>query len=95
MKLITVEATFAQGKTEEAISAFQNTADGVRRMAGCLGYEIYRAPAEGDAAVIVQKWESMADFDAYRSSADFAAMGAQLKPLMAGPPETTIADTAG
>ncbi len=94
MKLITVEATFAQGKTDDAISAFQNTADSVRRMAGCLGYDIYRAPAQGDAAVIVQKWASLADFEAYRSSPDFASVGAQLKPLMAGAPETTIADVA-
>lgn len=94
MKLITVEARFSHGATDNAIIALEDAAPSIRKMSGCHTYDIYRAHAHNDAVVILQKWESMDAFDAYRTSADFAAIGGKLMPLMAGPPVTTIAEVA-
>ncbi|MGX9355577.1 putative quinol monooxygenase [Roseobacteraceae bacterium S113] len=88
MKLITVEATFAADKIEAAISEFDAQIEAVRAMDGCDSYALYRS---GDTVAIVQRWQDMARFDAYRKSDEFAGLGAALKPLMSAPPVTTIA----
>ena len=95
MKLITVEARFSHGEANNAIATFEEAAPSIRKMSGCHTYDVYRASSRNDAIVILQKWETMDAFDAYRTSADFAAIGGKLKPLMAGPPTTTIADIVG
>lgn len=88
MKLITVEATFVTDKVDAAIAAFDAQTDAVRAMEGCDSYAFYRS---GDTVAIVQRWQDMARFDAYRQSDVFAGLGATLKPLMSAPPVTTIA----
>lgn len=88
MKLITVEATFASDKVEAAISAFNAQTEAVRAMEGCESYALY---STGDTVAIVQRWQDMTRFDAYRQSDVFAGLGAALKPLMSTPPVTTIA----
>lgn len=88
MNLITVEATFSPEDTANAFDAVNAQADSVRAMAGCEAYSAYRSDK---ALAIVQKWHSMAAFDAYRESPVFAALIDALKPLMAAPPVTTIA----
>ncbi|MEM9342271.1 MAG: antibiotic biosynthesis monooxygenase [Pseudomonadota bacterium] len=88
MKLIAVEATFGSDAVQSAVDAIEAQAESVRDMSGCEGYAHYRSD---DTIAIVQKWQSMAAFDAYRQSEVFAGLGAALMPLMAGPPVTTVA----
>jgi len=88
MKLITVEAAFDQSAVEGAVDAIEAQASTVRSMSGCDGYAYYRS---NDTIAIIQKWRSMAEFDAYRTSDTFAGLGAALKPLMAKPPVTMVA----
>ncbi|PRY20434.1 quinol monooxygenase YgiN [Aliiruegeria haliotis] len=94
MKLITVEAKFSAETLDNAIAAFEASAQAVCAMAGCQTYTIY---SSNDAAsiVIVQKWASMEQFDAYRGSAAFAEIGKSLKPMMTAPPITTVASVDG
>lgn len=45
MKLITVEADFAAGDLDAAISLFAEQADTVQAMEGCAHYALYRDPS--------------------------------------------------
>lgn len=91
MKLISVEAAFAAADMDTAIALFTEHADQVRAMPGCAHYALYQKPS-GDGVAILQQWETMAAFDAYRSSDVFAALGQGLRPLMTAPPVTTVAE---
>lgn len=88
MKLITVEADFGAENIDAAIAAFEDQTSKVRAMDGCNHYMLYR---NGSSVAILQHWQSMEQFDAYRQSNTFAGLGAALKPLMTTPPVTTIA----
>ncbi len=92
MKLVTVEAKLAPECVARSVAVFNGEAATVRDMDGCENYAIYEAPGDEDAIVIVQKWRSIELFDAYRQSPVFAALGQGLKPMMAAPPVTTIAE---
>lgn len=94
MKLVVVEAGFPAEKMDEAIRLFEGQAGGVRAVEGCAHYAVFRAPDAARVA-IVQHWTSMEAFDAYRGSPAMAALGQGLKPIMAGPPTTTIAEVDG
>ncbi|MGR3503277.1 putative quinol monooxygenase [Pseudaestuariivita sp.] len=91
MKLITVEAEFASADLDAAVALFFDQIDAVRAMPGCAHYAVYRRPSE-DGLAVLQHWETMENFDAYRSSETFATLGAGLRPLMTKPPVTTIAE---
>ena len=92
MKLIAVEAAFPFDRVEEAVALFDAQANAVRAMEGCEHYALYRA---GATVAVVQRWTEMAAFDAYRASDAFAALGRGLRPMMAAPPVTTIAEIDG
>ena len=91
MKLITVEADFATPDLDAALDLISRQADTVRAMSGCTHYALYRKPSE-DGVAIIQQWDSIEAFDAYRASEPFAALGAGLRPLMTKPPVTTVAE---
>ncbi|MFL4470055.1 putative quinol monooxygenase [Tateyamaria armeniaca] len=91
MKLITVEADFAPDILDYAITLFVRQADNVRAMSGCAHYALYRKPSD-DGIAILQHWETMAQFEAYRASEIFANLGVGLRPLMTKPPVTMVAE---
>ena len=90
MNLITVEAPLSD--IDAGLASVDAQADIVRAMDGCVHYAPY---ARGSHLAIVQEWESLAAFDAYRASPTFATLGAQLKPLMTAPPVTKVAELTG
>ena len=91
MKLITVEAKIASADMEQAVGLFAEYADTVRDMDGCCHYAIFRKPSN-DGVAIIQQWETMAAFDAYRSSESFSKLGQGLRPLLVAAPMTVIAE---
>jgi quinol monooxygenase YgiN len=91
MKLITVEVEFAATELDAALELISEQAETVRAMPGCTHYALY-SKRSVDGAAIIQHWENMEAFDAYRASDVFAILGAGLRPLMAKPPVTTIAE---
>ena len=92
MKLIAVEAEFPSERIEDAVGLFESQANAVRAMDGCEHYALYRA---GSTVAIVQRWQTMSAFDAYRASDTFATLGQGLKPMMTKPPTTTIGEIDG
>lgn len=91
MKLINVEANFAPADLDAAVTLFSEQADTVRSMAGCAHYALYLAPSN-DGVAILQQWETMEQFEAYKASGTFAELGVGLRPLMTKPPVTTVAE---
>ena len=91
MKLITVEAEFAASDLDAAMKLISDQAEFVRDMPGCMHYALYRKPSDNGLA-IVQQWDEIAAFDAYRATETFADLGTGLRPLMTKPPVTTVAD---
>ena len=91
MKLITVEADFAATNLDAAMDLISAQAETVRAMPGCTHYALYRKPSD-DGVAILQQWDSMEAFDAYRTSETFADLGVGLRPIMTKPPVTTVAE---
>lgn len=91
MKLITVEATIAASNLDVAMELFSDQAGTVQKMNGCKHYALYRNPSN-DGIAIVQQWDTMEAFDAYRASKTFALIGKELRPLMTAPPVTMVAE---
>lgn len=91
MKLITVEAEFAASDLGAATRIISDQADAVRAMPGCTHYAFYRKSGD-DGIAIIQRWDGMETFDAYRASDTFAALGRGLRPLMTKPPVTIVAE---
>ncbi len=87
MKLITVEAKLAAEHLDQATNAILAQADTVRSMAGCAHYALTTG---NGMLTIVQRWQSEADFDAYRESTSFKGLIGQLAPLFSEPPVTTV-----
>ena len=94
MQLVTVEAGFAATDLPQALTLLGSCAQEARIMDGCDHYAVFQSPG-ADGVAIVQRWASMAAFDAYRASPTFAELGKTLGPLMTAPPVTTIAEVAG
>ncbi|WP_415919036.1 putative quinol monooxygenase [Tateyamaria sp. SN6-1] len=92
MKLITVEAAFAASDLPAALTLFEAQADTVRKMNGCRHYALFTRPS-GDGVAILQHWDSMEAFDAYRASETFATLGQGLRPMMSAPPVTVVAES--
>ncbi|MEM9010652.1 MAG: antibiotic biosynthesis monooxygenase [Pseudomonadota bacterium] len=91
MKLITVEAEFAASDFDTAMRLITEQAEAVLAMPGCTHYCVYRKPTD-DGFAIIQHWNGMEAIDAYRASDVFANLNAGLRPLMAKPPVTIIAE---
>lgn len=92
MILVTVEAHFALEDFGQAITEVESIIEVVRIMNGCEGYSFFH---NGNTIAIVQKWQNMACFDAYRKSNIFGELITALKPFMNTPPVTTIANVHG
>ena len=60
-------------------------------MPGCRHYALYRKPSD-DGVAIIQHWDGMEAFDAYRASETFVALGVGLRTLMVKPPVTISAE---
>ena len=92
MKLVTVEALFATESAAESVAVIKRHAPSVRDMDGCARYDLYTDPNDSGKVMILQRWDSLPHFDAYRRSEVFAWLGNDLKIMMTAPPVTTICD---
>lgn len=89
-QLQVVSFDVAIGDLGEVRTCIDAHARQIRARQGCLSYQRYLD--NSGAVLIFQTWECSADFDAYRASAEFAALNASLKPLMIAPPSSLTYD---
>ncbi len=59
-----------------------------RELDGCLDYSFCEDLDDPTRVILYEEWSSRAQFEAYRSSALFAATGARLRPMLAQGPDS-------
>ena len=81
----------ASDALEQAPALIHETLAGTRARPGCLGVEVVVDVDDPTHFVFVEKWESLADDDAYRAWRETPEGAAVLGPILAGPPVLTRA----
>ena len=56
---------------------------------GCLSYNLYEVPAEGDL-VLIERYDNQAALEHHRTTEHYLNYRAQLSPLLAGPISVTV-----
>ena len=59
-----------------------------QKLNGCLGFKVLRVAGSDTGWVLVEEWQDMAAFDAYKASPGFASVGEALRPVMPAPPRS-------
>ena len=68
MSLLTLlELQAAEGKADEAIAILAKTLGDTRARHGCESVTVHRDSANPDTILLVEKWASLADDEAYRA----------------------------
>ena len=65
-----------------------------RQADGNLDFQLLRVEDAEHRFVLLERWESMAAFEAYLASDAFAAFRTDVGPLLAGPPESVYYDAS-
>ena len=68
------------------LEVLTNDGETAQKLDGCLGYKILRVAGSTTGWALVEEWQDMAAFDAYKASPGFASVGEALMPLMLAPP---------
>ena len=88
MFIAIVEFEVAKENRNRAISQLLAEVPTVRAMKGNMGFGTYADPANETRLVILHRWKSPADFQAYVASEAFARSGEILRPLMTAAPQS-------
>ena len=66
------------------------TTDGIaaQKLDGCLGFKTLRVAWSNTGWMLVEEWQDLAAFKAYKASPGFAGVGKALMPLMLAPPRS-------
>ncbi len=81
------------GKEEEFIAHWQKELPVLKTHKGFRARELIRVVQGEGAFVVLSEWDSPADYQAWRESAERARVyGEDLAPLFAGPPVTGIGE---
>ena len=90
MIIVHVDAQF-DAAAEAAIAAgLASDASTIRELDGNLDFKVLKAPNEPGRIELIQHWDSIGAFDAYRQSALFKEIGVRLAPQMTRPPVTRV-----
>lgn len=65
-----------------------------RKFEGCVRFDLFSDPADPNAFLLYEEWDSLAAFDAYRHSDYLKERGAQIFPLLSQPPQSAYYEAA-
>ena len=82
MVYIIAYLTAHPGKGDEVVSLAAPLIEATRREAGCITYDLYRKPADPDALVFVETWQSKAAVDAHFEEPHLKAFQAAMADLL-------------
>jgi quinol monooxygenase YgiN len=88
MIIAIVEFEIAAKHQAKVLAVLAKDGAEARALAGCLGFQTLRVAGSETGWILVEEWQDMAAFDAYKASAGFARVGAALGPLMLAPPRS-------
>ncbi|MBX3081801.1 MAG: antibiotic biosynthesis monooxygenase [Anaerolineae bacterium] len=88
--MIVIRVTFKINPTERVnlLPYLQQNSTESRQFAGCLNYGFYQDTGDENTFLLYEEWDTQANFDAFKGSANFKASGDVLFPLMVGKPES-------
>ncbi len=81
-----------EGKAEEFTEAFKEIAVGVATEAGNHLYSLSFSSKEPNTAVIMERYDDKDALGAHSKSDHYAAFGARIGGMLAGPPEVVLMD---
>jgi quinol monooxygenase YgiN len=76
-----------QGKFETAFAA---AIQGTRKEKGCLAYDLNRDSKDPTRYLVYERWKSLADLEAHLKTRHIVILLAELKDLLAAPPEAAV-----
>lgn len=90
--LVLLEIDAREGAVDEMVAVLQRSLVDTRARHGCESVTVHRDHDRPDTVLLVERWASRADDDAYRSwrAADGAVLA--MAPLVAGPPRVRYFD---
>ncbi len=86
MILVIVEFSVAAKNIPNTVAALEIDAEAARTMKGCTAFQSLSTQGNPDKLVLLEEWEDMESFEAYKASDAFAAAMATIKPVMVGAP---------
>lgn len=86
---LTGKLTAVPGKGDELVAAMLKAADLVADAPGCEMYLVSTSPDHADTVWITELWRSEGDHDASLHIDGVGELIAQVRPILAGPPEGT------
>ncbi len=92
---IVAKITIQEGKSEEAIAAFQPLLAAVEDEAGTVRYILHTDPANPELLWFYEQYADQAALDAHGTSDTMKAVGMSLRTIAAGRPEITILNVVG
>jgi len=89
---VVLEITAAEGKADELIAMLRKHLADTRARKGCEGLTVHRGQDEPNTVLLIERWASRADDEAYRAwRADAGAIDG-LAALVDGPPSIRYFD---
>jgi quinol monooxygenase YgiN len=88
MIIIRVAMNVQPENKEKFLSLLGQEAVSVRRLEGCLKFNIFEDVSSENALLLYEEWQTLEAFDAYRTSRAFKETGQHLFPLMDGKPDS-------
>jgi quinol monooxygenase YgiN len=94
MLIVIVDFAVAPANAAVAQTILDAEAPIVCALWGNLGYSVWTNPHQTGAFRLMHEWSDQRNFDAYRASDGFKAVGTVLFPLMTGTPSSRVFDAA-
>jgi quinol monooxygenase YgiN len=88
MIVIRIQMNVQPEMREAFLGLLQQEAVSVRRLEGCLQFEVFEKAGDENALFLYEEWQTLANFDTYRNSGAFKANGQKLFPMMNGNPDS-------
>lgn len=84
--LVLLELEAVDGKADAMIDVLRRTLGDTRARPGCESVTVHRANDRPNTVVLVERWATRADDDAYRAWRAGEGAVPEMGPLVAGPP---------
>jgi quinol monooxygenase YgiN len=84
---ITLSLTHVPGKAKEVDDFFVAILPDTRAYKGCRSVHAYRHRTDENRMILIEEWDSLADYDAYFAWRNSSGTLAALIPLLAGAPQ--------
>ncbi|NOR63469.1 MAG: antibiotic biosynthesis monooxygenase [Rhodobacteraceae bacterium] len=88
MIIAIVEFELAAENQDKVLAVLTADGQAAQNLKGCLGFKTLRVAGSDTGWMLVEEWQDMPAFEAYKASAGFARVGEALMPLMLAPPRS-------